>query len=121
MADLATPNLPSRDFEVTSRFYADLGFEEAWRDDGWMILKKGDLLVEFFHYPDLDPAKSSFSSCFRLRDVRTFFDTVLAAGVPEKTAGWPRAHRPRVEDWGGLVGAVIDPDGSLIRLVQTPD
>jgi len=26
MADQATPNLPSRDFETTSRFYARLGF-----------------------------------------------------------------------------------------------
>jgi len=26
MADHATPNLPSRDFEATSRFYGGLGF-----------------------------------------------------------------------------------------------
>jgi hypothetical protein len=49
MADNATPNLPSRDFEVTSRFYAGLGFVEGWRDAGWMILKRGDLTLEFFH------------------------------------------------------------------------
>lgn len=27
MTDHATPNLPSRDFEATSRFYAAVGFE----------------------------------------------------------------------------------------------
>ena len=32
MTDNATPNLPSRDFETTSRFYAKIGFEEGWRD-----------------------------------------------------------------------------------------
>jgi len=38
MPDHATPNLPSRDFETTSRFYGALGFTETWRDAGWMIL-----------------------------------------------------------------------------------
>ena len=116
MTDVATPYVPSRDFSTTSRFYGDLGFAETWRDAGWMILKRGDLTLEFFPYPDLDPCSSSFGSCFRMQDVRAFFDTVLSAGVPEATTGWPRAHRPKRESWGGLVGAVVDPDGSLIRL-----
>lgn len=121
MPDQATPNLPSRDFAATSAFYAALGFTEAWRDAGWMILERGDLTIEFFPYPDLDPASSSFGCCFRMGDVGAFFDIVLAAGVPEQATGWPRAHRPRREPWGGLVGALIDPDGTLVRLVQEPD
>ena len=43
MADRATPNLPSRDFELTSQLYARLGFGEVWRDAGWMILDAVDL------------------------------------------------------------------------------
>lgn len=46
--DCATPNLPSRDFEASSTFYSRIGFEEDWRDDGWMILKRGALTLEFF-------------------------------------------------------------------------
>lgn len=34
MADHATPNLPSRDLEATALFYAALGFEQGWRDEG---------------------------------------------------------------------------------------
>ena len=34
MTDHATPNLPSRDFEASARFYAALGFVEIWRDQG---------------------------------------------------------------------------------------
>jgi predicted lactoylglutathione lyase len=34
MPDRATPNLPSRDFDATEAFYAPLGFERTWRDDG---------------------------------------------------------------------------------------
>lgn len=120
MPDLATPNLPSRDFDETARFYRQFGFEETWRDAGWMILKRGDLMLEFFPFPDLDPAGSSFSCCFRMDDVGAFFELLSAAGVPETTRGWPRVHRPKRESWGGIVGALIDPDGSLIRLVQAP-
>ncbi|MCA8178256.1 bleomycin resistance protein, partial [Burkholderia multivorans] len=51
-------------------------------------------------------------------DVDAFFDEVIAAGIPETTTGWPRAHRPKREAWGGTVGALVDLDGTLIRLVQ---
>lgn len=71
MSDRATPNLPS-DLGSTAALYARLGFSETWRDDGWMVLDRGDL----------------------------------------------RLHPPREEDWGGRVGALIDPDGTLLRLVQ---
>lgn len=120
MADRSTPNLPSRSFEATSRFYERLGFNEAWRDAGWMILERGDLTVEFFPFPELAPAESSFSCCFRLDDVSTFFAMLVSAGIPEATTGWPRIHRPRRKSWGGTVGALIDPDGSLIRLIEPP-
>jgi len=86
-----------------------------------MIVKRGDLLLEFFPHPELDPATSGFSCCFRLANVGTFFDDVLAAGIPEQATGWARAHRPTRDAWGGTVGALIDPDGSLIRLIQTED
>jgi catechol 2,3-dioxygenase-like lactoylglutathione lyase family enzyme len=119
MPDIATPNLPSRDFDATSRFYGRLGFTEGWRDAGWMILKRGDLTLEFFPFPNLNPATSSFSCCFRMDDITSFFTIITSAGVPEATLGWPRAHRPKRETWGGTVGALIDPDGTLIRLVQT--
>jgi catechol 2,3-dioxygenase-like lactoylglutathione lyase family enzyme len=120
VADHATPNLPSRDFAATAAFYGALGFTERWRDAGWMILERGGLTVEFFPHPDLDPGTSWFSCCFRLDDVDAFFAAVIAAGVPETTTGAPRAHRARREPWGGRVGALIDPDGTLIRLVEAP-
>lgn len=75
----ATPNLPSRDFEATAAFYARLGFEEGFRDGGWMILRRGGFQLEFFPYPDLEPAESSFSCCLRMADVGTFADEIAAA------------------------------------------
>ncbi len=118
MTDHATPNLPARDFEATALFYAKLGFEEGWRDDGWMILSRGDLTLEFFPHPDLNPWTSSFSCCLRVDDLDSLYAACLAAGLPETTCGQPRLHPPVIEDWGGRIAALIDLDGTLLRLIQ---
>lgn len=118
MADRATPNLPARNLADTAAFYARLGFAETYRADGWMILARGDVVLEFFPYPDLDPATSSFGCCLRLDDVDAFHALCLQAGLPEQTTGWPRVHAPTAEASGLRIGALLDPDGSLLRLVQ---
>jgi catechol 2,3-dioxygenase-like lactoylglutathione lyase family enzyme len=118
MADHATPNLPSRDFEATSRFYGALGFVESWRDAGWMILRRGPLTLEFFPYPDLDPAESSFGCCLRLDELARFYDVCKAAGLLEKPTGIPRIVPARVETSGLRIAYMVDLDGSLVRLIQ---
>ncbi|TMJ20962.1 MAG: hypothetical protein E6G94_00080 [Alphaproteobacteria bacterium] len=116
--DHATPNLPSRDFDATEEFYAPLGFERTWRDKGWMILRSGSIALEFFPYPDLEPGESSFGSCLRLDDLDGFYRRCLDAGIPEKRSGAPRLSPPRPEPSGLTIGYMIDPDGSLLRLIQ---
>jgi catechol 2,3-dioxygenase-like lactoylglutathione lyase family enzyme len=118
MADLATPNLPSRDLEATSRFYQELGFVEHMRDEGWMILSRERLMLEFFLIRELDPLTSAFSCCLRLDDLDSFYAACRATGLMENTTGQPRLHPLRTESWGGRVAALIDPDGTLLRLIQ---
>lgn len=118
MSDSATPDLPSRDFEKTLAFYRALGFSERWHDKNWMILNRGELVLEFFPYPDLDPLTSSFMCCLRLDDLDAFYAVCKGAGLPEKSSGQPRLHAPKVEYWGARVGALIDLDGTLVRLIQ---
>lgn len=121
MVDHATPNLPSRDFDSTIAFYQRLGFAVSYRDPGWMILVRGGLILEFFPYPDVDPATTSAGSCLRLDDVDAFYGQCAAAGIAETTVGWPRIHPPRIEASGMRIGALVDPDGTLLRLVQNPE
>ena len=118
MADHATPNLPSRDFEASARFYAALGFVETWRDAGWMILERGPIMLEFFLHPGIDPSASWFSCCLRLDDLDAFYTACKMAGLPELSAGQPRLHPPKVEPSGKRIGALIDIDGTLLRLIQ---
>ena len=116
--DRATPKLPSRDFGVTARFYAQLGFTESWRDDGWMILNRGELALEFFPFADLNPSESNFSCCLRLDDMPSLYAQAAAAGIPEQCWGYPRLHPPTTEDSGLSIGYLVDNDGSLVRLTQ---
>ena len=118
MADHATPNLPSRDFEATARFYGALGFVESWRDDGWMILRRGGLTLEFFPYPDLDPSTSSFSCCLRLDELERFYAVGQAAGLREAQTGIPRIVPAKLESSGLRIAYMVDLDGSLIRMIQ---
>jgi catechol 2,3-dioxygenase-like lactoylglutathione lyase family enzyme len=120
MVNRATPNLPSRDLAATAEFYTRLGFVEEYRDAGWLILTRDGATLEFFPFVDLDPATSSFGCCLRLDDVDAFFETCVVAGLPTATQGWPRLHPPKVEESGLRIGALIDLDGTLLRLIANP-
>lgn len=118
MVDTATPTLPSRDLSHTVDFYERLGFVQTFRDDGWLILVRGGVQLEFFPNPDLDPARSSFGCCLRLDDVDAFHRACTEAGVQDCTVGFPRVHPPAREASGLRIGALLDPDGNLLRLVE---
>lgn len=116
--DRSTRNLPSRDFDATLQFYSRLGFEGDWRDDRWMILRRGDLVLEFFPYPDLSPAHSWFSCCLRLDNLAALYRICIEAGVPEVSEGYPRLHPPQTDASGQTMAALIDCDGTLLRLIE---
>ncbi|WP_449758600.1 bleomycin resistance protein [Erwinia persicina] len=117
MTDRATPNLPSRNFTDTETFYCRAGFTTTFKDAHWLIMVRGDLTLEFFPHPGLDPDTSWFSCCLRLDDVDTFYAVLLAAGIEEKRSGLPRLHPPEAQPSGMKIGALLDGDGTLIRLI----
>jgi catechol 2,3-dioxygenase-like lactoylglutathione lyase family enzyme len=118
VTDHAVPNLPSRDFDATIAFYGGFGFEPSYRDDGWLILRRGALVVEFFLCPDVAPYKSSFMCSVRVDDVDDLYAQIIASGVEEKTVGWPRAHPVRMQSWGQRAGFLIDLDGTQLHLIE---
>lgn len=119
--DHATPNLPSRDFAATAAFWARLGFDQDYRDDHWMILSRGTMTVEFFLHPDLDPKDSWFSACLRVDDLDALYAEWSALGLPADAGAIPRLtailHEPPVP----RMFALIDADGSLVRVLQNDD
>ena len=118
MTDRAVPNLPSRDFDDTIAFYGMFGFESVSLDAGWLILRRGELELEFFPFPDLVPPESAFQCSVRVDDVDELYRQIVAAGVVEASVGAPRLHPVRMQPWGQRVGFLIDLDGTQLHLIE---
>ena len=121
MADRITANLPSRDFAATEAFYARLGFRTNFRDDGWMILQRGGFVLEFFPHPEVDKWSSWFSACIRSDDVAGLLADWQQAGlssdhqqIPRLTGIFKHGNAPRMF-------ALVDEDGSLLRVIDNRD
>ena len=107
--------MPSRDFARTSEFYGALGFTEAFRDDSWLILRRGAVHIEFFPFPDLDPRSSSFMCSVRVADLDELH-IAIAAAVPTRDNGIPRLTAIAPQRWGQRVAFLHDLDGSQLHL-----
>lgn len=116
--DRAVPNLPSRDFPATSRFYGRMGFREMFRDDGWLILERGTVELEFFPYPDLEPLSSSFRCSIRVADLDDLWAAATGADIPIAQTGFPRLHAPRLENSGLRIAYLVDLDGTQLALID---
>lgn len=118
MTDQATANLPSRDLDKTAAFYEALGFKIGFKDDGWMILTRGDLQLEFFPHADLDPRTSCFSACLRVDDLDALHAEFSKCNFPDDCWSMPRMDKPEVLPFGLRMFHLIDLDGSLLRCID---
>jgi len=121
MADRITANLPSRDFAATSAFYGRLGFAEAYRDGGWMILNRGPLVLEFFPHPEVDRFSSWFSACIRVDDPGALLAEWQGAGLSSNDGAIPRLTGFFKPGSAPRMFALVDPDGSLLRVIDNRD
>lgn len=107
------PILPARHIDETIGFYGTLGFATVRLYEGfgapYLILRRDEVELHFFHAPGTDP-KHNHGSCYlRLLDAQAVYDEWAPAGV----AGLhPIADTP----WGMREFAVVDPSGNLIRI-----
>jgi len=118
MTDRVTANLPSRDFDKTEAFYRAFGFETGFKDDGWMIMRRGALELEFFPHADLDPRQSSFSACLRVDDLDSLYAAFQPAQLPTDCWSIPRIDTPKLMPFGLRMFHVVDLDGSLLRCID---
>jgi catechol 2,3-dioxygenase-like lactoylglutathione lyase family enzyme len=116
MTDRVTANLPARDLNETAEFYAKLGFAPAFKDAGWMILRRGPLEIEFFPWPEVDPWTSVASCCVRVSELDELHEAFTEASLPLQ--GIPRLTPPADKPWGLREFALVDPNGNLLRCVR---
>ncbi len=115
MSESAVPILPTRDLDRTTAFYERLGF--AVRRDAhepYLIAKRGGWELHFFHFPDLDPCASNHMAFLWTADAG-LYAAWQTLGLP--TTGIPRLQWVRDDTVRGFSEfAVIDPDGTLLRV-----
>lgn len=121
MADRITANLPSRDFAATEAFYHRLGFRTGFRGEGWMILQRGPLELEFFPHPGLDKYSSWFSACVRVDAVEPLLAEWQALGLSDDPAAIPRLTGMFKLPGVPRMFALVDEDGSLLRVLDNKD
>ncbi|MES2432550.1 MAG: bleomycin resistance protein [Pseudomonadota bacterium] len=121
MADRITANLPSSDFTATEAFYARLGFRTNFRDDGWMILQRGPLVLEFFPHPQVDKLTSWFSACIRVDDMAGLLAEWQTTGLPSDPKATPRLTGVFKHGQAPRMFALVDEDGSLLRVIDNAD
>ena len=116
--DIAIPQLPARVMERTLAFYRKLGFEtEVVSPAGdYAIADRGRLEIHFFLHSRLVPAESAFGCYLRVKAVDALHAEFAKAGLP--AAGIPRLTAVEDKPWGMREFALVDENGSLIRVGQ---
>ena len=119
MADMTTIEIkayvPAQDFELSKRFYADLGFTEAWSSEDLAYFHAGQcsFLLQRFYVKE-------HAECFMMHmlveDVEAWWAHVEAQQVIQKYA--VRAGLPEDRSWGLRDFTVTDPTGVLWRIGQ---
>jgi catechol 2,3-dioxygenase-like lactoylglutathione lyase family enzyme len=119
MADMTSLEIkafvPSRDFELSKRFYRDLGFEVVWSSDDLANLRHGTssfLLQKFYVKEQAD----NFMMHLLVKDVDAWWDHIQAQGIVAKYG--VRAEPPDDRPWGLRDFPIIDPTGVLWRIGQ---
>ncbi|MGH8713065.1 MAG: VOC family protein [Casimicrobiaceae bacterium] len=115
--DRATPNLPSRDLDATEAFYGRLGFKLTFKDDGWMILERGAIVLEFFPAA-VNPRTTTGSACVRVDDLDALHADFSITGQVNAFCRTTPGVLPIQEGDGLRLFVLIDPDGNLLRCLD---
>jgi uncharacterized glyoxalase superfamily protein PhnB len=122
MASLETLEIkafvPSKDFELSKRFYQDLGFTLAWSSAELAYLHHGNtsFLLQNFYRQEL---ADNFMMHLLVADVEAWWQQVQDQQLVEKYQ--VRSVPPQQQPWGMRDFVLIDPSGVLWRIGQNTD
>jgi catechol 2,3-dioxygenase-like lactoylglutathione lyase family enzyme len=109
--------VPAKDFDISLRFYVDLGFQSRMLTDGLAEMTLGTcsfLLQDYYVQQWAD----NFVIHLFVSDLHQWWDHVVALDLGSRYGVKTRA--PHLESWGVEVAGVIDPAGVLWRIHQIP-
>jgi catechol 2,3-dioxygenase-like lactoylglutathione lyase family enzyme len=100
------PILPVRDVETALAFYARMGFEvRRYARAPYGFASRDGVELHLGQVPDGDRSKGS---------AYVFVDDSDAVAAEWRDAGG-EVHGPQDTEWGQHEGALVDPDGNVIR------
>jgi catechol 2,3-dioxygenase-like lactoylglutathione lyase family enzyme len=108
------PILFARDIDETSRFYVELGFTVAVPAEDYLIVDRDGAEIHFVATPDLDPWASNAMCYLHVDDIDRLLATWRDVGLP--VSGIPRLTTAEDKPWGLREAALVDPNGTLVRL-----
>lgn len=105
--------VPARNFELSKRFYTDLGFTVAWSSDDLAYLHAGScsFLLQNFYRQEL---ADNFMMHLLVADVDAWWQRVLDQQLVERYD--LRVQPPQEQPWGIRDFVIIDPSGVLWRI-----
>jgi len=110
--------VPAKDFELSKRFYSDVGFTVAWSSDDLAYLRAGEtsfLLQKFY----IKEHAENVMMHMLVVDVAAWWQHVQAQDIAGRYG--VRVVPPADQPWGMRDFVLIDPTGVLWRIAQNID
>ncbi len=113
------PFVPAKDYALSRRFYAALGWTEGYADDQLTLLVRGDMRFYLQAYYQKEWADNTMLH-LTVTDAAAWYTlaTEVLAGGDFPGA---RVNPPVEQSYGALVTHLIDPSGVLLHLAQWHD
>jgi hypothetical protein len=111
------PMVPAKDFEISNRFYADLGFRPRTLMEGRLVemhLGAYSFMLQNYY---VQQWADNFVMHMAVSDLGLWWNHISALDLPSRYG--VKTSAPQLEDWG-LVAGVGDPSGVLWRIAETP-
>ena len=110
--------VPARDFDLSRRFYVELGFNEKWHNPQVAEFEIGGfrfLLQNFYN----EQLAANFMMHLHVDDCDAWWKRISDAGLKEKYQ-LHMARPPALQPWGLRVLFISDPTGVLWHIADTP-
>ena len=112
------PFVPAKDFEISRRFYADLGFRQNWGNNQIAEFEIGGyrFLLQNFYVAQL---AENFMMSLAVANADEWWAHIESQDLRAKY-GLCMAKPPAIQPWGLRVLYLSDPTGVLWHIVDTP-
>lgn len=116
--EIARPFMPTRDFDLSKRFYETLGFEKVLDGDVAIFnAGAGGFILQRYYQKEW---ASNFMMQLLVDDVDAWWAHINALDLPGQFGVQP-PRAPAIQPWGLRVAYLTDPCGVLWHVTQRPE